>query len=187
MKKPHLVAVLCTVCALLAGLYFVLINKDNAFESKSSVDSTNTTQEVKNAIALSDQNSPLVISENQPAKSTDDVPQEENIDYAALPLSDNAPESDTLESSDEVEVRIDFAQAGNVTDNALYAVVAHDGGILENGAPSGLLRLDELRELAFRFYASPNNGTHRVTITSQSGETQKLDFWVGEEVTFAQE
>jgi len=92
-----------------------------------------------------------------------------------------------VDSSDEVEVRIDFAGANNVTDNALYAVVAHDGGILENGAPSGLLRLDELRELAFRFYASPNNGTHRVTITSQSGETQKLDFWVGDEVTFAQE
>jgi len=93
MKKPRpltKVAVLCAVCAILAGLYFALTNKDSISDSKSTVASAGTTQEIKNAITLSDQGSQIAES-----KSIENEAQEKNIDYAALPLSDNAPESDT--------------------------------------------------------------------------------------------
>jgi hypothetical protein len=77
---------------------------------------------------------------------------------------------------EEVSVRLQFAVSAP---GKKVAIAAQDGGKIEGTGASEAMVLDERRQLAFRFKASPNEGVHRVTFTTESGEGKILDFWAG--------
>lgn len=88
-----------------------------------------------------------------------------------------------VEVGEEVEVRLIYPKADK---NAKYAVSAQDGGLLDDGFPTGLVEQGKNQEMAFRFAPSENIGTHRVVVRSSDGNVNVLDFWVGPDHTFAQ-
>jgi hypothetical protein len=77
---------------------------------------------------------------------------------------------------EEVSVRLQFAVS---EPGKKVAIAAQDGGKIEGSRASEALVLDERRQVAFRFKASANEGVHRVTFTTESGEGKILDFWAG--------
>lgn len=79
---------------------------------------------------------------------------------------------------DTVKVSLDFSSSPPDTK---VAVVAQDGGRLNDGKTSALLTLDQARQVAFNFKVTDGDGTHRVTITTPGADSKSLDFWVGQE------
>lgn len=85
------------------------------------------------------------------------------------------PRIDTT-ASEQVEVRLSFS---STQPGGRVAVVAQDGGRLHTGKLSAALPVDDARQIAFAFIVSPNVGTHRVSITTPTGEVKTLEFWAG--------
>ncbi len=77
---------------------------------------------------------------------------------------------------ERVEVTMQFSQSEPRT---AVAVVVQDGGRLENGSVSQMVRLDEHRRIGFGFKVSSNVGIHRVTVTTSGGQARVLNFWAG--------
>ncbi len=80
------------------------------------------------------------------------------------------------EPKEKTEVRLRFS---NSPPGTKVAVAVQDGGMLHTGKSSALMTLDELGQLAFGFTVSPNNGIHRVSVTTSAGEVKTLNFWAG--------
>lgn len=88
-----------------------------------------------------------------------------------------------VKPEEEVEVRLLYPKT---KEGAKYAIGIQDGGLLDDGTPSGLIELEKSKEIAFRFEPSANNGTHRIVIRSDAGNINVLDFWVGQELVYAE-
>lgn len=87
-----------------------------------------------------------------------------------------------VQAGDKIQVAMVFRD-GNPGDPVV--VEPEDGGeILETAEAVKVARLDEDLRLAFGFQVSENHGTHRVVLR-RGGESQVLDFWVGEPPTLA--